>query len=119
MLNFKELKVWQEAMSLAKGVFTITRNFPSEERYGLTSQINRCSVSIASNIAEGAGRGSDKEFNQFLNIALGSSFELETQLLLSNDFNYINKEQILLLTEQVCKVQRMLNGLKKSVMQPS
>jgi four helix bundle protein len=89
MHNFKELKVWQEAMSLAKDVFVITRNFPSEEKFGLTSQINRCSVSVPSNIAEGAGRQSDKEFNQFLNIALGSSYELETQLLLSNDFNYI------------------------------
>ena len=89
MHNFKELKVWQEAMSLAKDVFVITRNFPSEEKFGLTSQINRCSVSLPSNIAEGAGRQSDKEFNQFLNIALGSSYELETQLLLSNDFNYI------------------------------
>ena len=119
MHNFKELKVWQEAMSLAKEVFIVTRNFPSEEKYGLISQINRCSVSIASNIAEGAGRGSDKEFNQFLNIALGSCFELETQLLLSNEFNYITKEQTQLLTEKACKVQRMLNGLKKSVMLPS
>jgi four helix bundle protein len=119
MHNFKELKVWQESMSLAKDVFTITRNFPSEEKFGLTSQINRCSVSIASNIAEGAGRGSDKEFNQFLNIALGSCFELETQLLLSSDFNYITKEQTELLTEKACKVQRMLNGLKKSVLQTS
>ena len=117
MHNFKELKVWQEAMTLAKEVFVVTRIFPAEEKYGLISQINRCSVSIASNIAEGAGRGSNKEFNQFLNIALGSCFELETQLLLSNDFNYITKEQTLLLTEKVCKVQKMLNGLKKSILQ--
>lgn len=119
MHNFKELKVWQEAMSLAKEVYVTTRKFPSEEKYGLISQINRCSISIPSNIAEGAGRGTDKDFNQFLNIALGSAFELETQLLLSNEFNYITKEQTQLLTEKVCKVQRMINGLKKSVMQPS
>ncbi len=119
MHNFKELKVWQEAMSLAKDVFVITRNFPSEEKFGLTSQINRCSVSVPSNIAEGAGRQSDKEFNQFLNIALGSSYELETQLLLSNYFNYITKEQSQLLTEKVCKIQKMLNGLKKSVIKTS
>ena len=119
MHNFKELKVWQEAMSLAKDVFVITRNFPSEEKFGLTSQLNRCSVSVPSNIAEGAGRQSDKEFNQFLNIALGSSYELETQLLLSNDFNYITKEQSQLLTEKVCKIQKMLNGFKKSVIKTS
>lgn len=119
MHNFKELKVWQEAMILAKEIYTATKKFPSEEKYSLVSQINRCSISIPSNIAEGAGRGTNKEFNQFLNIALGSAFELETQLLLSNEFNYISKEQTLILTEKVCKVQRMINGLKKSVLKTS
>lgn len=119
MHNFKELKVWQEAMALAKEIYTTTKGFPNEEKYGLTSQINRCSISIPSNIAEGAGRETDRDFNQFLNIALGSAFELETQLLLSSEFNYITKEQTQLLTEKVCKVQRMINGLKKSVMQSS
>jgi len=116
MHNFKELKVWQEAMGLAKNVFVCTKSFPPEEKFGLVSQMNRCAVSIPSNIAEGAGRGTPKEFNQFLNIALGSAFELETQLLLSNDFNYITKEETLLLTEKACKVQKMLSGLKRSVM---
>ena len=119
MHNFKELNVWKESMGLAKEVFITTKNFPAEEKYELISQINRCSISIPSNIAEGAGRGTDKDFNQFLNIALGSAFELETQLLLSNEFNYITKEQTQILTEKVCKVQRMINGLKKSVMQHS
>ncbi|MES2593263.1 MAG: four helix bundle protein [Bacteroidota bacterium] len=68
MHNFKELKVWQESMLLVKDIFTVTRSFPGEEKYGLTSQLNRCSVSIASNIAEGAGRNSEKEFNHFLSI---------------------------------------------------
>lgn len=116
MHNFKELKVWQEAMVLAKEVYTVTKKFPAEEKYGLTSQVNRSSISIPSNIAEGAGRATDKEFNHFLNVALGSAFELETQLLLSNEFNYITKEQTQLLTERVCKVQKMINGLKKSVL---
>lgn len=119
MHNFKELKVWQEAMQIAKDVFITTRNFPAEEKFGLVSQINRCAVSIPSNIAEGAGRGTDKEFNQFLNIALGSSFELETQVLLAKEFNYITNEQTIVLTEKVTKVQKMLNGLKKSVLQTS
>ncbi|MFC6996213.1 four helix bundle protein [Rufibacter roseus] len=81
MHNFKELKIWQEAMTLAKKVFELSASFPANEKYGLTSQINRSAVSVPSNIAEGAGRGSDKEFIQFLNIARGSAFELETQLL--------------------------------------
>ena len=119
MHNFKELKVWQEAMSLAKDIFIATRNFPSEEKFGLISQMNRSAVSIASNIAEGAGRESSKEFNHFLNIALGSCFELETQLILSTDFNYITKEKTESLTEKACKIQKMLNGLKKSIYQQS
>ncbi len=119
MHNFKELNVWKESMSLTKEIYSTTKNFPTEEKFELTSQLNRCAVSIPSNIAEGAGRQSDKEFNQFLNIALGSSFELETQLLLSTDFNYISKEQTELLTEKVSKVQKMLNGLKKSILQTS
>ena len=88
MHNFKDLKVWQESMSLAKEVFVLTKKFPNEEKYGLISQINRASVSIPSNVAEGAARDSIKEFNQFLNISLGSCFELETQLVLASDFNY-------------------------------
>jgi four helix bundle protein len=115
MHNFKELKVWQEAMLLAKEIYTITKFFPVEEKYGLTSQINRSTISIPSNIAEGAGRSSNIDFNQFLNVALGSAFELETQLLLSNEFNFITKEQTQLLTEKVCKVQKMINGLKTSI----
>jgi four helix bundle protein len=78
MHNFKELKVWQESMSLAKDIHQITREFPSVEKFGLVSQMMRASISIPSNIAEGAGRQTGREFNQFLNISLASSFELET-----------------------------------------
>lgn len=78
MHNFRELRIWQEAMEVTKVVYKVTAKFPIDERYSLTSQINRSAVSIPSNIAEGAGRNSDKEFNQFLGIALGSAFELET-----------------------------------------
>lgn len=119
MHNFKELKIWQEAMELAKEIFAVTKSFPYEEKFGLVSQLNRCVVSVPSNIAEGAGRSTDKEFNRFLNIAFGSCFELKTQLLLSNEFNYITKEQTQLLTEKVRTVQKMLSGLKKSIYQPS
>ena len=83
MHNFKELKVWQLAMSISKEVFIATRLFPSEEKFTLISQMMRSAISIPSNIAEGCGRKSNKEFYQYLNISLGSSFELETQLIIA------------------------------------
>ena len=77
--NFKQLKIWQLGMNIAKAIYEISAKFPSEEKFGLISQIRRCAVSIPSNIAEGSGRGSDKELKHFLEIALGSVYELETQ----------------------------------------
>ncbi|KAA9325426.1 four helix bundle protein [Adhaeribacter soli] len=112
MHNFKELKIWQEGMELAKSVYKVTANFPPNEKYGLTSQINRASVSIPSNIAEGAGRNSDKEFLQYLNIALGSAFELETQLILAQAFGFINDSVLAELVTQLQKIQKMINGFK-------
>ena len=92
MRNFRELKVWKMGIEIAKLVFQLTRSFPAEERYSLTSQLTRCAVSVPSNIAEGCGRKSDKEFNQFLSISLGSAFELETQIILAYEFEYISKD---------------------------
>ncbi len=80
-------------MEIAKAIFILTRTFPSEEKFGLISQMTRCAVSIPSNIAEGCGRKSNKELHQFLNIALGSAFELETQIIISREFNYITVEK--------------------------
>jgi len=85
MHNLQELKIWQKAINLSIGVYEITSNFPKEEKYGLISQIRRSAVSIPSNIAEGAGRNSNKEFVHFLSIANGSAFELQTQLIISNN----------------------------------
>lgn len=89
MNRYKELVVWQNAIELTVDVYKATALFPKEEKFGLTSQINRSSDSIASNIAEGAGRNSSKEFHNFLGISLGSLFELETQLIISNKINYL------------------------------
>ncbi|HEY0667565.1 MAG TPA: four helix bundle protein, partial [Sphingobacteriaceae bacterium] len=89
MHNFKELKVWQASMEVSKAIFVATRLFPSDERFTLISQMMRSAISIPSNIAEGCGRKSNKELYQYLNISLGSSFELETQLILAKEFNYI------------------------------
>jgi len=115
MHNFKELKVWQLGIKISKQIFLVTRNFPLEERYALTSQLNRCAISIPSNIAEGCGRKSDKEFNQFLSISLGSAFELETQIILAVEFGHLNKEIFNDLITQINEIQKMIGGLQKSL----
>jgi four helix bundle protein len=100
-MNHKDLDVWKESMLLAKEVYLLTKHFPKEELYGITSQLRRASVSVPSNIAEGAARSSDKEFVQFLYISLGSLSELETQLLLSKDLEFIDVKTILPKTEPI------------------
>ena len=115
MHNFRELKVWRMGIEMAKLIFQMTRSFPHEERYFLTSQLTRCAVSIPSNIAEGCGRKSNKELNQFLSISLGSAFELETQIILSFEFGYVTKEKSDSLITQVTEIQKMISGLQKSL----
>jgi four helix bundle protein len=111
MHNFKELRVWKEAIELAKSVYIITAKFPADEKYGLKSQVNRAAVSVPSNIAEGAGRGSNKEFAQFLKVALGSAFEIETQMILAEAFGFVTEADNEKLMQQLSGVQKMLNGL--------
>jgi four helix bundle protein len=114
MHNFKELIIWKDAMEIASTVFMLTRNFPNEEKFGLTSQLTRCAISIPSNIAEGAARTSNKEFKHFLSIALGSCFELETQIILSNKFNFLsNNEDVKLILQSIKKLQKMIFNLIK------
>ena len=111
MNYYKELKVWQKSMDLAEKVYGLTSTFPMEEKYGLTSQIQRSATSIASNIAEGAGRNSNKEFRNFLGIANGSSNELNTQLLLAERVGYTcdaDLEDILNLLNEVQKMNYTL-----------
>ena len=109
----QDLQVWQEGMSLARDVYAATTSFPKEEIYGLTSQMRRAAVSLPSNIAEGAARGSKKEFLQFLIIARGSLMELETQILLSKELGFLNNHASLL--EKVNKTYALLNGLITSL----
>ena len=90
MHNFKELKVWQKGRKFVKDIYLLTRNFPQEELFVLTSQMRRAAISIPSNIAEGSGRGSDKDFARFIDIATGSSFELESQLYVASDLEYFS-----------------------------
>ena len=115
MHNFKELKVWQEARTLVKAVYTLSKAFPDEERFGLTNQVRRAVISIPSNIAEGCGRKTDKDFCHFLYVSQGSSFELETQLILAMDLEYISEETFNEIEIAVTKVQKMLNGLINSI----
>ncbi len=115
MHNFKELHVWQRSVELATEIYQLTKTYPKNEMYGLTSQIRRCSVSVSSNIAEGAGRSGKKEFRHFLNIAYGSSFELETQLIISNNLGYLDQAKFEFLNEKIVELQKMLYKLIKSI----
>ena len=115
MNKFKELKVWQKAIQLVTKIYSIASNFPKEEMYGIVSQIRRCAVSIPSNIAEGAGRGGKKEFSHFLDIAKGSSFELETQLIISTELGFLNNKSFEDINSELDEIQKMITGLQKSM----
>ncbi len=108
MHNFKELKSWQKAIDFCLDIYKLTGSFPTEERFGLTSQLRRAGVSVPSNIAEGSGRNSDKEFVHFLSIATGSSYELETQLIIANRLGYIKEEEIQEATLKLSEIQKMI-----------
>ena len=107
MHNYKQLKIWQKSIDLVVDVYKATAEFPKEEKYGLTSQMRRSAVSVPSNIAEGAGRNSDKEFNHFLAIAHGSSYELETQVIVSERLQLLSKELCDDLCIKINEIQKM------------
>lgn len=113
--NFKNLKVWQKSVDLAVKVYELTKSFPAEERFGITSQMRRSSVSIPSNIAEGTARNSSKAFSNCLDISLGESFELETQAIIANRVGIISEEQFSQFNDEVSEVQKMIIGFKTTV----
>ncbi|PWS27451.1 four helix bundle protein [Pedobacter yonginense] len=115
MHNFKDLKVWQKSIELAVEVYKAVSTLPADEKFGLISQMKRCSVSISSNIAEGCGRGSSAQFKYFLNISQGSAFELETQLIISNQLKLLNDEQSADLIQRTIEIQKMVHALSKSM----
>ncbi len=115
MHNFKELKIWQKSRVLTKEVYLLTKSYPEEERFGLVSQIRRAVVSIPSNIAEGSGRNSSRDFRRFLNIALASAFELETQIIISFDLHYLSERDYLEISAKIQEVQKMIYGYRKSL----
>jgi four helix bundle protein len=111
--DFRKLQVWHKAHRLVVDVYAATTTLPTEERYGLTSQVLRASVSIPANIAEGCGRGSDAELAHFLQIAMGSASELEYHLLLTRDLNLLKDSDYEQLERQVIEVKRMLASFIK------
>jgi four helix bundle protein len=112
--TYRDLKVWQAAIEMVPEVYCLTRGFPREEVYGLTSQLRRAAVSVASNIAEGKGRSSDRELLYFLSNAKGSLFEMETQVMIAERLDYLSHSQSEHLLPKTAEVGRLLNGLMKA-----
>ena len=117
--SFKDIIAWQKSHSFVLEIYKKTKEFPKEEQLGLTSQIRRAAVSISSNIVEGSQRGSDKEFVRFLRIARGSLAEVQAQLLLARDLNFIDNETFDNLAIKAIEVNKLLNGLMKGVSRDS
>ena len=115
MKTHKDLIAWQKSIDLVVDIYEITKQFPQNEIYGLISQIRRSVISIPSNIAEGAGRKSNKELLYFLNISLGSLSELETQIIISNRLNYINEDEFMKINEKIQELFKIISGLKNSL----
>ena len=113
--SFRELIVWQRAIEMTVEIYKATSTFPREEIYGLTSQLRRAAVSVASNIAEGQGRSSAGEFRQFLGVARGSNLEVQTQLVIASKLGYSSPSAIVVCENLSIEVNRMLNGLMKSL----
>jgi four helix bundle protein len=115
MQDFRNLKVWQKAHALTLDVYRETRSFPTDERYGLTSQVRRSCASVPANLAEGCARTTDTEFARFVNIGLGSASETDYHLLLSRDLNYLDDAVYRSLFDQISEVKRMLNSFERSL----
>ena len=111
----KDLIVWKKGIELVKNIYQITNMFPNSEQFGLISQMRRCAVSVPSNIAEGCGRNSDKELIHFLYIALGSSSELETQIIISVELNFLEKEKATACLNLLNEIIKMITSLIKSI----
>jgi len=113
--NFRKLKIWKEGITLAKETYALTKDFPKSEIYGLTSQMQRCAVSVQSNIAEGTAKGSDKHFKQYLETALGSAFEWETQLIIAFEIAYISGETYTNLEKKIQSIQGMITRFMEAL----
>lgn len=114
--SFKDLNSWKESHKLVLLIYRLSKNFPVDEKFGLTSQLRRCAVSISSNIAEGFGRNTAKDKMQFYGIAKGSILELENQLIIAKDLGYLKNEEFLLVENQVIIAGRLITGLMRTAL---
>ena len=115
MHNFKSLHCWQRSRVFCSNIYKVTSSFPAEERYGLTSQIRRATVSVSSNIAEGTSRSSSRDFARFLEIAIGSAVEVETQLILSHDLSFIDDHNYSELSKEVNVIIKQIRALRNKI----
>ena len=115
MHRFKKLEMWQQSRVFCTEIYAVTSSFPDSERFGLTSQLRRSSVSIPSNIAEGSSRNSNKDFSRFLEIAIGSAYEIETQLLIASDLKFITTEKLESLTNKLENIIKMISKFRSTI----
>ena len=115
MQDYEKLKVWRKAHELTLVIYQLTHSFPMDERFGLISQMRRCAASIPSNIAEGSGRGTDRDFARFCQIAMGSACELNYQSLLSHELGYLSDADYHRIDAAINEIQKMLTGLGNSL----
>jgi four helix bundle protein len=115
MQDFTQLKVWQKAHSFTVNLYKMTADFPSEEKFGLTNQIRRASVSVESNLAEGCGRNGDKEFSRFVDLAQGSAYEVRCQLFIASDLGYLSVDKFDLLMSKIDEISRMMITFQKKL----
>ena len=115
MHRFKDLEIWKMSRVFCSDIYRVTSSFPETEKFGITSQLRRASVSVPSNIAEGCSRKSNKDFSRFLEIAIGSMYELETQLTISNDLGFLDDEELILLAEKLGVIIKMTSKFKSTL----
>ena len=115
MHRFKDLEIWRLSRKFCSDIYEATQNFPETEKFGITNQLRRASVSIPSNIAEGCSRKSNKDFSRFLEIAIGSIYEIETQLLISNDLLFLSKNELKTLLQNLDAILKMTSKFKSSL----
>lgn len=113
--NFLKLDIWKKSRKLVKDVYVLSKKFPKEELFGLTSQVRHAAISVPSNIAEGCGRGTDKQLTHFLDISIGSICELEAQFYLSSDLDYITDSELQTINEKVITIRKMMLNFKKTL----
>lgn len=115
MKTFRDLLIWQKGMDLVTHTYTVTANFPKDEQFGLTSQIRRCAISIPSNVAEGFGRGTNKDYYRFLTISIGSLFEFQTQIEIAYNLKYISETEFNTIFENSRELERMFSSFMNKV----